>query len=146
MTSKLAGPGTFFRLPFIGGDLAKPLTTDLSAGQLMQLGWVKFRANDSRALHCRLGGERASLGGQSVLIGGEENTAAISMFTGRSAPQPPPPGTTFGAGCRSAGQATSRRRRPSSRRPCPDFFSDEPESLLPSPSFGGSVFLRPPCP
>ena len=25
MTSKLAGPGTFFRLPFIGGDLAKPL-------------------------------------------------------------------------------------------------------------------------
>ena len=57
MTSKLAGPGTFFRLPFIGGDLAKPLTTDLSAGQLMQLGWVSFRANDGRALHCRLGGE-----------------------------------------------------------------------------------------
>jgi LCP family protein required for cell wall assembly len=99
MTGKLAGPGTFARLPFIGGDLAKPLTTDLSAGQLMQLGWVKFRANDGRALHCRLGGEPSSYGGQSVLIGGEENTAALSMFTGRSAPQPPPPGTTFGAGC-----------------------------------------------
>jgi LCP family protein required for cell wall assembly len=99
MTSKLAGPGTFARLPFIGGDLAKPLTTDLSAGQLMQLGWVKFRANDGRALHCRLGGEPSSFGGQSVLIGGEENTAVLSMFTGRSAPQPPPPGTTFGAGC-----------------------------------------------
>ncbi len=75
MTSKLAGPGTFFRLPFIGDDLAKPLTTDLSAGQLLQLGWVKFRANDGRALHCRLGGEPSSYGGQSVLIGGEENTA-----------------------------------------------------------------------
>jgi polyisoprenyl-teichoic acid--peptidoglycan teichoic acid transferase len=99
MTGKLAGPGTFMRLPFIGGDLAKPLTTDLSAGQLLQLGWVKFRANDDRALHCRLGGESSSFGGQSVLIGGEENTAVLSMFTGRSAPQPPRPETTFGAGC-----------------------------------------------
>ncbi len=107
MMSKLAGPGTFFRLPFIGGDLAKPLTTDLSTGQLLQLGWVKFRANGSRSLHCRLGGEPASYGGQSVLIGGEENTAVLSMFTGRSAPQPPPPGTTFGAGC-TLGRSGSR--------------------------------------
>jgi anionic cell wall polymer biosynthesis LytR-Cps2A-Psr (LCP) family protein len=99
MTGKLAGPGTFMRLPFIGGDLAKPLTTDLSAGQLLQLGWVKFRANDDRSLHCRLGGEASSFGGESVLIGGEENTAVLSMFTGRSAPQPPRPETTFGAGC-----------------------------------------------
>jgi len=99
MTDDLVGPGTFVRLPFIGGDLVKPLTTDLSPGQLLQLGWVKFRANSSRALHCRLGGEPLSIGGESVLIATEENTAAIAMFTGRSAPQPPPPGTTFGAGC-----------------------------------------------
>jgi LCP family protein required for cell wall assembly len=108
MTSKLAGPGTFLRLPFIGGDLAKPLTTDLSAGQLLQLGWVRFRANGGRALHCRLGGEPSSVGGQSVLIATEENTAVLSMFTGRSAPQPPPPGTTFGAGC-TVGSSGSRR-------------------------------------
>ena len=100
MTDKLAGPGTFLRLPFIGADLAKPLTTDLSAGQLLQLGWVRFRANADRALHCRLGGEPSIVGGESVLIGSEENTAALAMFTGRSAPQPPRPGTTFGAGCR----------------------------------------------
>jgi polyisoprenyl-teichoic acid--peptidoglycan teichoic acid transferase len=99
MTDKLVGPGTFVKLPFIGGDLVKPLTTDLSAGQLMQLGWVKFRANASRGLHCRLGGESQSIGGESVIVGTEENTAAIAMFTGRSAPQPPPPGTTYGAGC-----------------------------------------------
>jgi LCP family protein required for cell wall assembly len=99
MTDELVGLGTFVKLPFIGGDLAKPLTTDLSAGQLMQLGWVRFRANSSRALHCRLGGEPQTIGGESVLIATEENTAAIAMFTGRSAPQPPPPGTTFGAGC-----------------------------------------------
>ena len=99
MTGKLAGPGTFMRLPFIGGDLAKPLTTDLSAGQLMQLGWVKFRANGGRSLHCRFGGEPQSIGGQSVLIATEENTAAIAMFTGRSAAQPPPPGALYAAGC-----------------------------------------------
>ena len=99
MTDELVGPGTFVRLPFIGGDLVKPLTTDLSAGQLLQLGWVRFRANSSRALHCRLGGEPQTIGGESVLVATEENTAAVAMFTGRSAPQPPPPGTTFGAGC-----------------------------------------------
>jgi LCP family protein required for cell wall assembly len=99
MTGKLVGPGTFVRLPFIGGDLVKPLITDISAGQLLQLGWVKFRANSDRALHCRLGGEPQSIGGESVLVATEENTAAIAMFSGLSAPQPPPPGTTFGAGC-----------------------------------------------
>ncbi len=57
MTDELVGLGTFVKLPFIGGDLVEPLTTDLSAGELLQLGWVKFRANSSRTLHCRLGGE-----------------------------------------------------------------------------------------
>ena len=100
MTDKLVSAGTFLKLPFIGDDLVKPLTTDLSAGQLLQLGWARFRSNEGRSLHCRLGGEPQSIGGESVLVGGEENTATISMFTGSSAPQPPPPGTTFGAGCR----------------------------------------------
>ena len=99
MTNELVSPGTFFRLPFVGDDLVKPLTTDLSAGQLLQLGWARFRSNDDRALHCRLGGEPQTIGGESVLVATEENTATLAMFTGRSAPQPPPPGTTFGAGC-----------------------------------------------
>ncbi len=100
ITDKLASPGTFLKLPFAGDDLVKPLTTDLSAGQLLQLGWTRFRSNESRSLHCRLGGESQSIGGESVLVGGEENSATIAMFTGRSAPQPPPPGLTNGAGCR----------------------------------------------
>jgi LCP family protein required for cell wall assembly len=99
MTSELVSPGTFLRLPFIGDDLMAPLTTDLSAGQLLQLGWVRFRANEDRSLHCRLGGESQSIGGASVIVGGEENSATIAMFTGLSAPQPPRPETTYGAGC-----------------------------------------------
>ena len=54
---KIASFGTFLRLPFVGDSLAAPLVTDLSAWELMQLGWVRFRADASRALHCRLGGE-----------------------------------------------------------------------------------------
>jgi polyisoprenyl-teichoic acid--peptidoglycan teichoic acid transferase len=100
MTSQLVSAGAFVKLPFIGDDLVKPLATDLSAGQLLQLGWVRFRSNEDRSLHCRLGGESQSIGGESVLIGGEENSATIAMFTGRSAAQPPPPGTATGAGCR----------------------------------------------
>jgi polyisoprenyl-teichoic acid--peptidoglycan teichoic acid transferase len=99
MTDELVGLGTFVKLPFIGADLVKPLTTDLSAGELLQLGWVKFRANSSRALHCRLGGDLSSDGGASVILGGEENFATIRMFQGLSAPQPPPPGQPLAAGC-----------------------------------------------
>jgi LCP family protein required for cell wall assembly len=100
IANKVTSVGTFLRLPFLGDDLVQPLTTDLSAGELLQLGWVRFRADSSRALHCRLGGEPTTIGGESVILGGEDNVAALSMFTGRSAPQPPPPGSgPFGAGC-----------------------------------------------
>jgi hypothetical protein len=95
----IVGPGTFLRLPFIGDELVRPLTTDLSAGELLQLGWVRFRANSSRALHCRLGGELSTESGASVILGGEENFATIRMFQGLSAPQPPPPGQPLAAGC-----------------------------------------------
>ena len=100
ITDKLVSAGTFLKLPFVGDDLVKPLTTDLSAGQLLQLGWVRFRANEGSSLHCRLGGESQSIDGSEVIVGGEENTATIAMFTGRSAPQPPLPEAILGAGCR----------------------------------------------
>jgi LCP family protein required for cell wall assembly len=99
MTDELVGLRTFVKLPFIGGDLVQPLTTDLSAGELLQLGWVKFRANADRALHCRLGGDLSTDGGATVILGGEENFATVRMFQGLSAPQPPPPGQPLAAGC-----------------------------------------------
>jgi hypothetical protein len=89
-----------FKLPWVGGDLLRPLTTDLSPGQFLQLGWVKFRAPGSRALHCRLGGSASTIGGQSVIVSSQENFAVIHMVQGQTAPQPPPPGSgPFGPGC-----------------------------------------------
>jgi LCP family protein required for cell wall assembly len=93
--SKLASPSTFFRLPFKGGSMMKPLATDMSASQFVQLGWVKFRAGST--LHCRLGGRDY---GDGYITGDQENIAVIQMVLGKSAPQPPPPGSgLYGAGC-----------------------------------------------
>jgi polyisoprenyl-teichoic acid--peptidoglycan teichoic acid transferase len=96
---KIASFGTFLRLPFIGDSLAAPLVTDLSASELARLGWVRFRADASRSLHCRLGGEPASFGGESILLGSEDNVEVVSMFLRRTAPLAPPEGSVFGAGC-----------------------------------------------
>jgi polyisoprenyl-teichoic acid--peptidoglycan teichoic acid transferase len=84
VAAKFTSPSTLVRIPFSGSGLAKPLTTDLSAGQLVQLGWVKFRASSSSSIHCRLGGDLSGGGSPS-----EDNPATIAMFLGKSAPQPP---------------------------------------------------------
>lgn len=92
--------GTALKLPFVGGDLVTPLATDLGAWELMQLGWAYFRADTGQALHCRLGGDPATVGGESVILGTEDNVATVAMFTGRSAPLPPPRGLPYAPGCR----------------------------------------------
>jgi polyisoprenyl-teichoic acid--peptidoglycan teichoic acid transferase len=103
LLSKLASPSMFFKLPFVGGDLLKPITTDLSANQFVQLGWIKFRAG--KVLHCRLGGTAETIGGGSYIVSTEENRAVIQMVQGNSAPQPPPPGSgPFGPGCVTGSQ------------------------------------------
>jgi LCP family protein required for cell wall assembly len=100
ISSKLASMGTFLDLPFIGGDLMKPLATDLSAGDFVQLGWVRWRSGSGGAVHCRLGGNPVVVNGQDILQSSEDNHSVISMFTGESAPQPPPPGSSaYQPGC-----------------------------------------------
>jgi LCP family protein required for cell wall assembly len=92
--SKLAGFGTYVRMPFIGGSLLEPLATDLSANEFLELGWNKFRA--AHTIHCRLGG--SSTGG--VITPSEDNAKVILMMLGKSAIQPPAPsGDTFPPGC-----------------------------------------------
>jgi LCP family protein required for cell wall assembly len=97
--NKVASVGTFSRLPFIGDSLAAPVATDLSAWELAKLGWVRFRADDGRALHCRLGGDPATIGGESVLLGSEDNVDVISMFLRQSAALAPRKGFPYAAGC-----------------------------------------------
>jgi LCP family protein required for cell wall assembly len=94
LMSKLTSVGTFFKLPFIGGDLLSPLATDLTPTEMLQLGWLKFRAGP--AIHCRLGGTWTG----SYIEPSEDNRQVILMITGKSAVQPPPPnGDTYPPGC-----------------------------------------------
>jgi LCP family protein required for cell wall assembly len=96
--SKLTSFGTLIGLPFDGGSLVKPVTTDLSTWQLFELGWVKFRSSGGNSLHCRLGGESSGYG--SDLVPSEDNVSVLAMFLGKSAPQPPAPGAgAFAPGC-----------------------------------------------
>ncbi|HEX4519070.1 MAG TPA: LCP family protein [Gaiellaceae bacterium] len=98
-TAKLTSFSTFLDLPFDGTSLMKPLTTDLSPWQLLELGWVKFRSSSSHTLYCRLGGDPETVGGSSVLVPSEDNRNVLAMWAGLSAPQPPT--GTFGPGCRT---------------------------------------------
>jgi LCP family protein required for cell wall assembly len=94
ITGKLASVSTFVRLPFMGGDLLRPLATDLSTVDLLELGWAKFRSGST--LHCRLGGN--SEGG--YIVPSEDNVKVLSMVLGKSAPQPPAPSNeTYPPGC-----------------------------------------------
>jgi LCP family protein required for cell wall assembly len=96
----LLGFSTVLKLPFDGDNLLTPLTTDLSAWQFVQLGWVIKRAGQADALHCRLGGTATSIGGASVIVGTEQNLSVVQMVTGNAAPQPPLPGSgPYGPGC-----------------------------------------------
>ena len=99
MLKKMTSVGTLARLPFIGKKLVRPLATDISAAQLMEIGWVYKRAH---ALHCRLGGTPATLpDGQSVIVAeGDDKSRVILTMLGQTAPLPPRPGEgPYGAGC-----------------------------------------------
>ena len=98
--SKIASASMYFRLPFSGGDLMKPLATDLSTWQFLQLGWVKFRSGS--VIHCRLGGNDY---GDGYITPDQDNIAVIQEVLGKSAPQPPAPGSgLFGPGCVTGNQ------------------------------------------
>jgi LCP family protein required for cell wall assembly len=106
VAGKLTSFGTLVDLPFIGSDLLAPLTTDLSTKTLLSLGWSKFRAGGGSTLHCRLGGEPS--GGEIRSV--QENLSVIQEFIGRSAPQPPVPGSgPYGPGCVTGNQTLGVR-------------------------------------
>jgi LCP family protein required for cell wall assembly len=92
--AQMTSPGTLISMPWDGDRIAKPLTTDMTAWQLVQFGWARFRSSSGSAVHCRLGGD---LGGNGTGQPSEDNPATLAMFLGKSAPQPPT--DPFGPGC-----------------------------------------------
>jgi LCP family protein required for cell wall assembly len=97
LSRQLVSFSTFLHLPSVGAALGKPLTTDLSANELIGMGWDKFRA--SRTLECHMGGTPQTIGGQDVLLSVPENRNVIQEFLGASAPLPPAKGQLYAPGC-----------------------------------------------
>jgi len=96
--SKITSPITMLKLPWLGDKLLQPMATDLSAAQLMQLGWIKLRA--SSTLHCRLGGDSQSVGGALEIIPSEDNYSVIRMVEGTEPARAPTTGSSqFAPGC-----------------------------------------------
>jgi LCP family protein required for cell wall assembly len=95
--SKLSSPTRFFSLPFSGGSLLKPIATDLSTWQLLQLAWVKFRSGT--AVHCRLGGTSYTNYLGDVVLSTPENIRVVDEVRGESALQPPAKGNPYAPGC-----------------------------------------------
>ncbi len=131
--------GTFLRMPFIGDELVAPLATDLSANQLLQLGWVKRRTPSSGILRCRLGGSIADIDGQSFIIGSEDNASVVAMVEGKVAPLRPRPGPApSGRAAASAGATNPPSGDGASRRS--DEMTAVPPGRQPLLGLGG---LRP---
>ena len=86
-------------------------------GSSLQLGWVRFRADSKRSLHCRLGGEPATIGGESVILGSEDNVATVAMFPGARPRSPPPRALPRRAGTAVSGTVRGVSPRPASSRP-----------------------------
>ncbi|MGA9762422.1 MAG: LCP family protein [Gaiellaceae bacterium] len=96
--SKITSPMTMLKLPSLGDDLLKPMATDLSAAQLMQLGWIKLRA--SNTLHCRLGGDSQSFGGALEIAPSEDNYSVIQMVEGTTPARAPDTSSSqYAPGC-----------------------------------------------
>ena len=89
LLGEMASFRVWLKLPFIGDDLMSPLTTDLSAGQFMQLALVQKRSN--REVRCRLGGTPQNFGGGSFIQLDEEARRTILAFRGQSACSPRSP-------------------------------------------------------
>ena len=97
LSHQLVSFSSLLHLPSIGSSLAKPLTTDLSANELLGIGWNKFRA--SRTLECHAGGTPQVIGGQDVLLSVPQNRQVVQMFLGETAPIPASKGSLYDPGC-----------------------------------------------
>lgn len=61
----------------------QPLTTDITAGEMLAFGLGRAWAKRDQVLHCRLGGELGMVQGESVLIGDDQNRATVRMWQGQ---------------------------------------------------------------
>ena len=68
LQKKIAQPSNITKLPDIGRHFMNGVDTDLTTTQLLELAWVKWRADDTRSKHWVLAGEPAYIGGIAYVL------------------------------------------------------------------------------
>ena len=130
---KVTSFGTALKLPFSGGDIVKPLATDLSAGQVIQLGWAYFRADTHEGAPLparRRARQRRRRVGHLRLRGQRRDDRDVHGPLGAARPAE---GAPLRAGLRHRRPPSCERRQSAAAA----FLSPEPES------FAGSFFSPP---
>jgi len=84
LQKKIAQPSNLTKLPEVGRKFMNGVDTDLTTTQLLQLGWVKWRADDKKGKHWVLAGEPAYIGGTAYVLppSDEKKARIISRFLG----------------------------------------------------------------
>ena len=97
LLSKLTSPGVLVKLPFIGDDVHEPADD----GPLRRgAGPVRARQEAERK-RSGAAGSAGLLRASATWSRTKKPVRTIAAFLGRSAPQPPLPGSAYGSGCRS---------------------------------------------
>ena len=65
---KIAQPSMITQLPTIGRRMMSGIDTDLTTNELLELGWVKWRADDTKGKRWVLAGEPAYVGGIAYVL------------------------------------------------------------------------------
>jgi LCP family protein required for cell wall assembly len=84
LQAKIAQPSNITSLPEIGRRFMSGVATDLTTNELLQLGWVKWRADDGKGRKMVLAGEPAWIGGVSYVLppGDAKKERMLTRFLG----------------------------------------------------------------
>ncbi len=84
LQKKIAQPSNLWQLPDIGRRFMSGVDTDLTTNELLALGWVKYRADDTKGRKMVLAGEPSWQGGVSYVLppSGEKRARVLARFLG----------------------------------------------------------------
>ncbi|MCW2923639.1 MAG: trascription regulator domain protein [Thermoleophilia bacterium] len=99
--SEVASPSSLRHPRGVPRAVVGPLTTDISASEMLSFGFGKVWSKGDNNLRCRLGGDPEDNGDGSVIVPDERNRAAVRMFLGKQAAAPPE--DQYAAGCTKGG-------------------------------------------
>lgn len=131
---KLVSLQTFARLPFVGRDVTRVLSTDLTTSELFELAWVKFRTPESGIVQCRLGGAPSRIDGVAYLVGTAQNAVVVNMFLGLANPRKPQASAgAFAPGCPVTGEK-KKQSASAGVQPATQAFRIEPSPSISVPT------------